>query len=252
MGNIFGTTSTASASLIRPASENQLSYIHSLVSERDWREVQGKEKFTSRVAALMLVHDVLTDDAKFATYRLEGIATAETLGERMNQTLAHMAAGVTDAGAYAWAPLSGEGASKLIDWLKSLPRKDRPIETLGQWEEDERRNDLASTEVPAGRYAVATESGATNELAFYKVDRPTEGRWAGYVFVKHLLGGEEQRLSQKTAKAVLAKIAAAGPEAASAAYGHEIGRCGICHTRLTNDDSRARGIGPKCAANAGW
>lgn len=252
MGNIFGTTSTTPASLIRPASENQLSYIHSLVSERDWREVQGKEKFTSRVAVLVMLLDVLADDAKRTTYGLDTVATGDTRGEQLNQALAHGAVGIGADAAYAWAPLSGEGASKLIDWLKSLPRKDRPIETLGQWEEDERRNDLASIEVPAGRYAVATEAGATNELAFYKVDRPTEGRWAGYVFVKHLLGGEEQRLSQKTAKAVLAKIAAAGPEAASAAYGHEIGRCGICHTRLTNDDSRARGIGPKCAANAGW
>lgn len=106
--------------------------------------------------------------------------------------------------------------------------------------------------VPAGRYAVATESGAINTLAFYRVDRPTEGKWAGKVFVKHLVGGDEQSMSFPATKAVLAKIVAVGAEAASAAYGHEIGKCGVCHIRLTNDESRARGIGPDCRARLGW
>lgn len=110
----------------------------------------------------------------------------------------------------------------------------------------------SADEVPAGRYAVATEDGAVNTLAFYKVDRPTEGRWAGKVFVKHLVGGDEQRMSFAASKAVLAKIAAVGAESASAAYGHEIGHCGVCNIRLTNDESRERGIGPVCAANMGW
>ena len=106
--------------------------------------------------------------------------------------------------------------------------------------------------VPAGRYAVATEDGATNALAFYKVDRPTEGRWAGRVFVKLIVSDDEQRLSFAASKAVLAKIAAVGAEAASAAYGHEIGACGVCSRTLTNDESRERGIGPICAEKMGW
>lgn len=106
--------------------------------------------------------------------------------------------------------------------------------------------------VPAGRYAVATNDGAVNELAFYKVDRPTEGRWAGYVFVKLMLSDEEQRMSRDASLAIMLKIAEAGAEAASLAYGLHIGECGVCGRTLTNDDSRARGIGPKCAANLGW
>lgn len=108
------------------------------------------------------------------------------------------------------------------------------------------------TVVPAGRYAVVTEDGATNELAFYKVDCPSEGRWAGYVFVKLMISDDEQRLSKAAGQAVLAKIKAVGPEAASAAYGQHIGECGICGKTLTNDDSRARGIGPTCRAKMGW
>jgi hypothetical protein len=106
--------------------------------------------------------------------------------------------------------------------------------------------------VPAGRYAVATEDGAVNTLAFYKVDRPTEGKWAGYVFVKLMRSDEEVRLSRAAGATVLAKIAAVGAKEASAAYGREIGSCGVCSRTLTNDDSREIGIGPDCRARLGW
>lgn len=106
--------------------------------------------------------------------------------------------------------------------------------------------------VPAGRYAVATEAGAVNELAFYRVDRPTEGKWAGKVFVKLMRSDEEQRMSFPASKAVLAKIAAVGAQQASAAYGQHIGSCGVCGRTLTNDESREIGIGPDCRARLGW
>ena len=109
-----------------------------------------------------------------------------------------------------------------------------------------------SDTVPAGRYAIDTQVHAVNGTAFYRVDRPTEGKWAGRVFVKQLIGPEEQRLSQKQGGAIIAAIARVGAEAAAARYGHEIGECGLCGRRLTNDESRARGIGPICAAKAGW
>lgn len=115
------------------------------------------------------------------------------------------------------------------------------------------RDDRPSAEeVPAGRYAVDTNEGAANALAFYKVDRPTEGRWAGYVFVKQIVSDDEQRMSRAAGDAILRKIAEVGAEAASARYGHEIGSCGICGRTLTNDESRERGIGPICADKMGW
>jgi hypothetical protein len=106
-------------------------------------------------------------------------------------------------------------------------------------------------DVPAGRYAVATEAGATNTLAFYKVDRPAKGKWVGKVFVRLMVSDEEQRLSWATTQAVLAKIAA-DPEAAAAAFGQKIGKCGVCGRTLTADESRDRAIGPKCLAKLGW
>lgn len=104
-------------------------------------------------------------------------------------------------------------------------------------------------DVPAGRYAVDNEDGA---LAFYRVDRPTEGRWAGYTFLSVQASDEQHPIKNRAAKAaVLAKIAA-DPREASMRYGREIGACGICGRTLTDEDSRAAGIGPVCASKTGW
>lgn len=100
--------------------------------------------------------------------------------------------------------------------------------------------------VPAGYYAIQSISGA-NDLDFYSVDRPTEGRWAGYVFVKQVVGGKPE-FAVKGAKwrKVLEAIVASGPEEAAALYGQEIGRCGRCNRTLTDETSRQLGIGPVC------
>jgi hypothetical protein len=106
--------------------------------------------------------------------------------------------------------------------------------------------------VPAGRYAVFNDDQSVNDIAFYKVDRPDTGKWAGYVFVKQIVGPDEQRLSKANTAAVLNKIAAEGADVASARFGHETRKCGVCNTNLTNKASRERGIGPDCAKNMGW
>lgn len=196
------------------ASDAQMRYIAGLLEGRNW-SAACQAKYVSRAAA---------------------IATAVNVAgsEGANALLAESGG----------APVSKAGASELIDWLRSQPAKAAAKPAA---------SDLPGADVvPAGRYAIDTADGAVNALAFYKVDRPTEGRWAGYVFVKHLVGGEEQRMSFAASKSILGKIAQAGAEAASARYGHEIGECGICARRLTNDESRERGIGPVCAANMGW
>lgn len=135
-------------------------------------------------------------------------------------------------------------ASDWITRLKSFPRN------AGSREADFQ----PLPDVPAGRYAVTGEDGTTD---FYKVDRPTKGRWAGYTFVKLGLGGPHgeprwERTSRANTRTILQKIAAAGPEEASKRYGHELGHCGICGRTLTNPESIALGIGPVCAGRVGW
>ena len=120
-------------------------------------------------------------------------------------------------------------ASKVISWLMERPKR-------------------KAAEVPAGYYAVESATG-NNDLDFFRVDRPDEGKWAGYTFVKRVIGGHpEYRVKGAEARAVLARIAAAGVEDAATKYGTEIGRCYRCNKTLTDELSRKLGIGPKCRA----
>lgn len=61
---------------------------------------------------------------------------------------------------------------------------------------------------------------------------------------------ELHRVPAPADKAIIARIAA-DPEAASRLYGQEIGECGRCGRTLTDEASRAEGIGPVCATK-GW
>ena len=100
-------------------------------------------------------------------------------------------------------------------------------------------------DVPAGRYALDNGNGS---VRFYRVDRPTEGRWAGYTFVKVQASDEEFNVKNRQEReSILARIAV-DPAASSKLYGIELGVCGVCGRTLTNDESRAAGIGPVCAA----
>lgn len=105
-------------------------------------------------------------------------------------------------------------------------------------------------EIPAGRYAIGPE----DFTRFYKVDKPTDGRWKGYTFVKQVTGAntEGMRLLPNQRADVLAGIVAAGVQESMLRYGKEIGECGHCGRTLTNPESRARGIGPICAGRMGW
>lgn len=141
-----------------------------------------------------------------------------------------------------WAPewyrATSPMASSVIDFLLTLPVKGNV--------KVEQQQQLP--DVPAGRYAVETEEG---HLAFYRVDRPTEGAWAGRTFVKVQASDELHPVRGGAAASVLRKIAV-DPAAASLRYGREIGSCGVCGRTLTDEDSRARGIGPICAEKTGW
>jgi Family of unknown function (DUF6011) len=118
-------------------------------------------------------------------------------------------------------------ASKVIGWLMERPKRKAPT-------------------VPAGYYAVESATGK-NDLDFFRVDVPEKGKWEGFTFVKRVIGGHpEYRVKGAEARAVLARIAAAGVEDAAVKYGQEIGRCYRCNLTLTDELSRSLGIGPVC------
>ena len=102
--------------------------------------------------------------------------------------------------------------------------------------------------VPPGLYALATSTG----LKFYKVERPTEGRWKDYTFVSIQHSDEFTQIKDSARKGKILRTIGNDPEGAMALYGKTIGRCGKCSRTLTNEESRARGIGPVCAEALGW
>jgi len=130
-------------------------------------------------------------------------------------------------------------ASKVIDTLLKCPYKNGFAAVP--------RGDHWPT-VPEGRYAVLDEG----VLKFYKVDRPTEGRWSGYLFLSVYASDERYPIKAfDTKKRVMDNIAV-NPQLAAQRYGQEIGKCGLCGRTLTDEQSRAFGIGPICRAERKW
>lgn len=130
-------------------------------------------------------------------------------------------------------------ASQIIEFLMLLPRKAGAAP----------RTNGADPELPEGRYAI--ELGGV--LRFFKVDRPTEGRWAGRQFLSEVIGGESRGRAIREAgeKRSVYEALASDPDEAIARYGREIGRCGYCHVVLTEELSRESGVGPDCAKQRG-
>lgn len=97
------------------------------------------------------------------------------------------------------------------------------------------------------RFAVPTEDGAVNNLAFWWITRGRGDR-EGMFFLRQVIGGQgpvRVRIGLEAMVAV-ARKALMNPTEAMATYGREIGCCARCGRELTNETSRAAGIGPEC------
>lgn len=103
--------------------------------------------------------------------------------------------------------------------------------------------------IPAGRFALDTRDDPrfANEVSFFHLWIGSRRGWR-----LHLRkGNEDIEISRGTQVAMCMRIAE-DPKAALLLYGKEIGRCGICGSELTNDESRAKGIGPICEQKLGF
>lgn len=127
--------------------------------------------------------------------------------------------------------------SAKIDWLKTLPK----VVNSGVG--------AKTYDVPAGRYAV---TGERDQTVFVKVDVPDAGPFKGRTFLRIQASDELIRVSPQVRDALLAKIEADGLKAASTRYGRELGDCGVCGRTLTDEVSRAAGVGPVCRSKMGW
>lgn len=102
--------------------------------------------------------------------------------------------------------------------------------------------------IKPGFYAIEVDG----TVKFYKVDKPTQGRWAGRTFVSVQASDELYPVRNPTARQEILVQIARDPKAAMLLYGQKIERCGHCGRTLTNEESRAVGIGPICRGKMGW
>ena len=107
-------------------------------------------------------------------------------------------------------------------------------------------------DVPAGRYALRNAPRFKNTITFFEVSRPTEGRWAGRTFLSIMQSDERVPVRDPQQRAMILGLIARDTQAAMILFGKESEHCGFCGRRLTNDESRDRGIGPICAGKLGW
>jgi len=138
--------------------------------------------------------------------------------------------------------LPRDKASEIIDWLLAKPLRVTAGQTGAKPSSD------PWPAVTEGHYAVKSLTG-NNDLDFFRVDRPTEGKYAGKTFVKRVIGGHPATsIRYGEVRKVLEAILAAGESKAATLYGTEIGRCYVCNKTLTDELSRSLGIGPHCRA----
>lgn len=98
--------------------------------------------------------------------------------------------------------------------------------------------------IPEGRYAIVHGAGHR----FFRVDKPESGRWQGYTFLDEQHGPEWYPMkAPDTQIAVLQQIVDMTPIESARLYGRQLGQCAVCGRALTNNESRAVGIGPYCA-----
>jgi Family of unknown function (DUF6011) len=222
------------------ATEPQIKYIEGLL---DQKNLLASPKFFDAVNAM--------DQGEFAAYIENLKSQARTLTKKT--------------------------ASKWIAALKALPNKPLaertiqrdparpPVDVMKgrtyvvyekiQTDEGEREIGKVVTpngEVLIGSYGIDTskDSRFANDTSFFKV-------WINEDFgkgwgVKMYVSDDTSRVSIAVPTQVdVIKIIAQDPLAASKLFGQEFGRCGVCGRGLTNDESRALGIGPVCGARLG-
>lgn len=106
-------------------------------------------------------------------------------------------------------------------------------------------------DVPEGHYAIPSLTG-NNDLDFFRVDRPTEGSYAGKTYIKRVIGGHpDKNIRFSMFRPVLEAILKFGVEESGLLYGQKIRACQHCNRHLTQFASRQLSCGPDCAAQHG-
>jgi uncharacterized protein DUF6011 len=109
----------------------------------------------------------------------------------------------------------------------------------------------ALADLAPGKPHVNVAATVEGRLRFFKLDLPQTGKWADTIFVKEQASDDLYPVKSVDRQARILDAVLANVATALARYGQELGSCGICGKTLTDEDSRARGIGPVCLRNMG-
>ena len=113
---------------VYPASAKQINWIADLLRTRDWVN-SGQAKYISRAATLNLMitwamdpNATGEDGSPILLDSIRVVMSSDKVGERVNQGLAFILEnnGTSDSYEYCYEPLTSNGASALIDWLKPM------------------------------------------------------------------------------------------------------------------------------------
>jgi hypothetical protein len=144
-------------------------------------------------------------------------------------------------------------ASSVIETLVGLPWKPKNEQEAAQVEARGAGLPVSMNDLPDGYYAVKGVEGHKNDISFFRLRSPKQGNWVGYQFTDQVVGhGKRYPVKEAaTREKIHGMIKEQGVTECRQLYGQEIGSCGRCGRELTDDTSRARGIGPDCWAIMG-
>lgn len=112
--------------------------------------------------------------------------------------------------------------------------------------------DKVLPDVPEGFYAVP-DLTKQNDYKFLRVDRPTEGQWAGMTFGHQVVGGKPAfKIQFESLLGLLRQISEMGAVESGMLYARELRRCRHCGRHLTKYASRVLSAGPDCAEKHGY
>lgn len=163
---------------------------------------------------------------------------------RCARCFAHVEA---DAGVLAFVTLRDAPAPTSMDFESLYLR--RNVHTAGAVYCDSCAPHRETTAIPPdGHYAVTDSNG---KLQFFVLARfPRNARRFATVSpsCKLVLGGKPDTPIVGLFATELVTRALKNPAGAALRYAQELGRCSRCNRHLTDEASRARGLGPECAS----
>jgi len=110
------------------------------------------------------------------------------------------------------------------------------------------KNRSEKSDLPDGRYGIENVPGHKNQVSFFQLRTPKDGDWKGYQFIDQIVGhGKRFPVKEAdTRKKIRELIKTQGINECLQRFGIEFKHCGRCGRELTDDVSRAWGIGPDC------